>query len=121
VFLLPVEEFSVGRFLDRCEHVEADVSFIADPSFGVDRFQDSGLAQCVAVVAAAVDGVGDPHEDAVVQAGDLVAAAGGLVLAGAQFAVSCPGPARKQRSVNGVLPPLVEVLGHWDVLGQHQP
>jgi hypothetical protein len=63
---LPVEEFSMGRFLDRCEHAVSHVSLVADP---VGRVE--GFAYREGVVAGSVERVGDPRQGAVQLAGDL--------------------------------------------------
>ena len=51
-------------FPDGNDHAEAEVAFVTDPVLGIGSVQDARAAHRSAVVATAVDGVGDPAQPA---------------------------------------------------------
>lgn len=87
---LPVEEFAVFGFPDGGEHPASDVSLVAHPNARVEGVEDAGDPERGDVVAAPVDGVGDPREPAVQVADDLDVHACGAALAGVQLALVVP-------------------------------
>src|SRR5687767_3718170 len=54
-FPLPVQQVPVSGFLDRGEHVVADVPFVAHPVPRIQGQENAGLIQAVCVVAASID------------------------------------------------------------------
>jgi hypothetical protein len=128
---------STGRFgvisreaWEACQDADESATAAGKVSFGIAVSRDgrsaaiaacgtSGFVQAVAVVPAAVNGVGNPGEFPGKGAGDLDVHAGGLVLARAQLRVRGPRPAREQRPVDEVLAPSVQVLSGGDVRREH--
>src|SRR5437773_332803 len=80
-FFLPIEELSMGGFLNGGEHVVSDVSFVTDPGGGIECDKDVGFLEAIRIVAAAFDRVRDPRELTVKGAGDLDVHSCSLVLA----------------------------------------
>ncbi len=98
-------------FFDGSDHAEADVAFVADPVLGLDVVEDAREAQRGAVVAAAVDGVGDPAQSTGQVADDLDVQAGRVVFAGVEFWVVVPAPAADQGAIDNQLLIAGQLLG----------
>ena len=98
-------------FSDGSDHAEAEVTFIADPVVGIDPVQDARTAQCGAVMAAALDGVGDPAQPAGQVADNLKVQSRGVVLAGVQLRVILPAPAADQGAIDDQLLLARQVFG----------
>jgi hypothetical protein len=67
--------------------------FVANPVLGLDPVEDARAAQRGAVVATAVDGVGDPAQSTGQVADNLDVQAGRVVFAGVELRVVVPAPA----------------------------
>ena len=98
-------------FSDGGDHAEVEVAFVADPVVGIDPVQDARAAQRRAVVAAALDGFGDPAQLTGQVADHWEVQAGRVVLAGVELRVVFPAPAADQGAIDDQLLVAGQFLG----------